>query len=294
MDGLALAGIAVPIIVALLLLFVVAVGAGTMGSLLGLGGGLMLVPALVLIFGIDIHVAIAASLVSVVATSTGAASVQVESGFTNPRLGMFLESATAVGGLLGALLSVTLLGAHGQVLIGIFIGVVLVAAGYMYRQRGRGVDPDPPRDRLADRLRLGGSSLDTDRGEVVAYRVTGTSLGLAISGLAGVASGLLGIGGGLFKVPAMNSIMNVPIRVASATSTFMIGVTAASGALVYLFAGDVGILITAPSAVGTVLGSQIGSELRPRATSGLLKDVFVAVLVFAAGLLAAQLFGVFP
>jgi uncharacterized protein len=294
LDGLTLAGSAVPIAVALLFLFLVAIGAGTMGSMLGLGGGLVLVPALVLVFGIDVHLAIAASLVSVVATSTGAASVQVESGFTNPRLGMFLESATALGGLAGAALAVTLLATHGQILIGIFIAVVLVAAAYMYLHRGRDVDPDPPHDRWADRLRLGGASLDPDRGAMVEYRVTGTGLGLAISGLAGLASGLLGIGGGLFKVPAMNSVMNVPIRVASATSTFMIGVTAAAGALVYLFAGDVGILITAPTAVGTVLGSQVGSELRPRATSRLLKDVFVAVLVFAACSMGAQLVGVFP
>lgn len=294
MDSLALAGIAVPVVVALVLLFFVAIGSGTIGSLLGLGGGLVLVPALVLIFGIEIHLAIAASLVSVVATSTGAASTQVEGGFTNPRLGMFLESATAVGGFAGAVLSVTLLATHGTVLLAVFIVVVVIAAAYMLLHRGRDIDPDPPHDPLADRLQLVGRYVEPDRGATIDYRVTGTARGLAISGLAGLASGLLGIGGGLFKVPAMNSIMNVPIRVASATSTFMIGVTAAAGALVYLFAGDVGILITAPTAVGTVLGSQIGSELRPRTTSALLKDAFVAVLVFAAISMTAELLGWFP
>ncbi|MCI4335958.1 MAG: sulfite exporter TauE/SafE family protein [Thermoplasmata archaeon] len=294
MDTLALAGYAVPIAVAIALLFVVAIAAGTLGSLLGLGGGLVLVPALVLLFNIEIHLAVAASLVSVIATSTGAASVQVESGFTNPRLGMFLETATAVGGLAGAILAVTILATHGQIVIAAFVPVVLGAAFYMYAQRGRDVDPDPPHDRLADRLQLGGRYPDPDGGGTRSYRITGTALGLTISGLAGVASGLLGIGGGLFKVPAMNSIMNTPMRVAGATSTFMIGVTAAAGALVYLFAGDVGLLITAPTAVGTILGSQIGSELRPRATTPFLKDVFVVVLLVAAASMLGEVLGVFP
>lgn len=294
MDTLSLAGFAVPVVAALALLFLVAVGAGTIGALLGLGGGLVIVPSLVLLFGIDVHLAIAASLVSVVATSTGAASTQVEGGFTNPRLGMFLESATAVGGFAGALLAVTVLASHGAVLLAVFIVVVVVAAGSMFAHRGRDIDPAPAHDALADRLHLVGRYVEPDRGATVDYRVTGTGLGLAISAMAGLASGLLGIGGGLFKVPAMNSVMNVPIRVASATSTFMIGVTAAAGALVYLFAGDVGILITAPTAVGTVLGSQVGSLLRPRATSALLKNVFVAVLLLAAVSMTAELLGWFP
>lgn len=293
-SSLVVLGHAAPLIAILLLLLAIAFAAGSLGALLGLGGGLILVPALVILFGIDVHLAIATSLVSVIATSSGAASSGAEVGYTNLRVAMFLETATSVGGLAGAVLAVTVLANQGNLLVAAFIPLVIGAAVYMFRQRGAVGSGTGAVDPIAVRYHLEGSSPDSDaRGERF-YRARRTRSGLALSGVAGVASGLLGIGGGLFYVPGMNALMQLPIRVASATSTFMIGVTAAASALVYLFAGDVALLLTAPAAVGTVLGSRIGSTLRPHAPTPWLRLAFVVVLVAAALSLIARLWGVFP
>ena len=289
-----LLGTAVPVAVALLVIVVVAIAAGAVGSMLGLGGGLFLVPALVVLFHADIHLVVATSLVSVIATSSGAASTQVESGYTNLRLAMFLETATSVGGLAGAVLSVTILANHGNVLIAIFIPVVVVAGLSMYVRRRVDTRENVAPDAWADRLRLSGEAPDVLGGAPHPYRATGAAPGLAVAGVAGIASGLLGIGGGLFKVPAMNSIMNIPIRVAGATSTFMIGVTAAASAIVYLIAGDVLLVLTVPAAIGTLLGSRLGSGLRSRASAPWLKAMFAAMLGVAAVSMFAQLVGVLP
>jgi uncharacterized membrane protein YfcA len=287
-------GIVVPIAVALVAILLVAIAAGTVGSLLGLGGGLFLVPALVVFFHADFHLVVATSLVSVIATSSGAASAQMEGGFTNLRLAMFLETATSAGGLAGAVVSVTLLANHSNVLIALFVPVVVVAGISMYLRRGVDSRDDVPADRWAERFRLSGEEPDASGGPSHAYRTIGTRPGLAFAGLAGVASGLLGIGGGLFKVPAMNAVMNVPIRVAGATSTFMIGVTATASAIVYLFAGDVVLFLTVPAAIGTLIGSRVGSALRPRASAPWLKEMFALMLGIAAASMIAQLFGALP
>ncbi|HUI38275.1 MAG TPA: sulfite exporter TauE/SafE family protein, partial [Thermoplasmata archaeon] len=208
----------------LAILLLVSFGAGLIGALLGVGGGLFLVPALVLLFRIDVHFAIAASLVSVVATTTGTAANRIGEGRVNLRLGMFLETATALGGLLGAIVSVTILASHGQILLFALIPVILIAAALMAIGRRREVYRRRPPDRLAERLRLSGTYVDPYTHLLEEYRVTGTGPGLGFSALAGLASGLLGVGGGIFKVPAMNAFMNVPFRVAAATSTLMIGV----------------------------------------------------------------------
>ena len=284
---LALGG-ALPPVVVLLVLVAVSILAGILGSLLGLGGGLVLVPALVLLFGVDVHLAIAASLVSVIATSCGTAASQVEEGLTDLRVGMFLEIATSIGGLAGALVAVTVLASHDQVLLLAFIPVILLAAVLMFRGRQSHISAHPLPDRWAERFRLHGSFYNERRGEWVSYQVTGTRNGLALAGLAGVGAGLLGIGGGIFNVPAMNAFMNVPIRVATATSTFMIGVTAAAGAMIYLFAGDVSLVIAAPVCVGVLVGTQVGIRYQWRTSSSLLKMVFVIVLLAAAILMGAQ------
>ncbi len=293
-GALLLLGAAVPWLLLLAVLLLAAGAAGTLGSLLGLGGGVVLVPVLVLVFGLDIHLAVAASLVSVIATSTGAASTQVEGGFTDVRLGMFLEVATAAGGLAGALAAVTVFAARGSVLILTFVPVVLAGAVYMIAGRSVDVRPELGSDRLARRFRLRGECPDPEHGGSLRYEATRTGPGLAVSALAGVASGLLGIGGGIFKVPAMNAVMNVPMRVASATSTFMIGVTASAAAVVYLFAGDVALFVAAPAAVGAVLGSRAGSHLRIRVSPGALKAGFAVVLIGAAASMLGQGLGVFP
>lgn len=294
MGDLLLFGAAIPLLVAIGLLLLSAAAAGALGSLLGIGGGVVLVPVFVLVFGLDIHIVIAASLVSVIATSTGAASTEMEEGFTNLRLGMFLEVATSAGSLAGAIVAVTVLASRGQFLILAFVPVVLAAAVVMYLQRRTDVRPDLPADRLAAYLDLGGECPDPEHGGVIRYSATHTGTGLAVSGLAGVASGLLGLGGGLFKVPAMSAVMNVPIRVAGATSTFMIGVTAAAAALVYLVAGDVALLVAGPAAIGTILGSRGGAALRHRVSAPWLKQAFVVVLIVAAVSMLAQATGALP
>ncbi len=294
MGAVLLLGTATPFVLVLVALLLVAAAAGALGALLGLGGGVVLVPVLVLVFGLDIHLAVAASLVSVIATSTGAASTQLESGYTDVRLAMVLEMATASGGLAGALAAVTVFAARGSALILAFVPVVLVAAVYMFLHRSTDVRGGEPPDRLARYFGLEGTCPDPERGGTLAYAATHTPAGLAISGLAGVASGLFGIGGGLFKVPAMNGAMNIPFRVASATSTFMIGVTAAAAALVYLLAGDVALLVAAPTVLGSVVGSRAGARLRVRTRAPWLKGAFVVVLVGAAASMLAQFLGVLP
>ncbi len=274
------------------LLVLVAFAAGTMGALLGFGGGILMVPALILLFGVEPHLAVAASLLSVLATSVGSASTYVATGLADLRLGMFLEPATVVGGLAGAFVSVVLLANHGQALVLAFVPVVLVAAVIMYRTRQRDTQPDAAPDRWSDRLRLRGTYYDERRREWVEYRVTRAGAGLALAGAGGVVSGLLGIGGGIFNVPAMNSLMNVPIRVAGGTSNFIIGITASAGALIYYFGGDVAVALTAPVALGALAGSSVGGQLHRIASAVHLKGLFVGVLFLAAGVLLLRGVGV--
>jgi len=276
----------------LLILLVVAFAAGMVGAALGTGGGIFLVPALVLLFGLDIHVAIAASIVSVIATSSAAAAGDVETGLTNIRLAMFLESGTAVGGLLGAVVAVTILASQSNVLVLVFVPVILLGDGLMLSSRDRDIVPDPPPDPIARRLRLDGEYVGPVTHIRRSYRVTRTPLGLVFAFFAGIASGLLGLGGGIFKVPAMNAVMNVPLRVATATSTFMIGVTATAGALVYLFAGDVELAVAAPVILAVFAGTVVGRRYGHRAPVGRLKLLFVGLLVAAALLMVARAAGV--
>ncbi|MCI4353600.1 MAG: sulfite exporter TauE/SafE family protein [Thermoplasmata archaeon] len=264
------------------LLTLIAVAAGLTGALLGLGGGVFLVPAMVVLFGIDIQAAIVASLVSVIGTSSGSAATYLREGVCDLRVAMFLEVATVVGGIAGALVAVTLLASRPQVLALAFVPVVLLAAVLMYRSRASDVSSNPPHDPWADRLQLHGRYFDTARKAWVEYRVTGTKPGLLVAGFAGIVSGLLGIGGGVFAVPAMNSFMNVPVRIASATSNFMIGVTATAGALVYFFLGHLAVGLAAPVAIGVLAGSFAGARLHRTAPAATLKGLFVAILLLAA------------
>jgi uncharacterized protein len=281
-----------PTLIAIVLVLLLSCAAGAVGSLLGLGGGTFLVPGLVLLFGFDFHVAVAASLVSIVANSLGASARSVEEGLTDLRVGMFLETATAVGGLAGAVLAVTLLAARGDILTLAFIPAVLVAGVVMYRTRAKDTDPTVLPDRVARRLRLGRTYYDTSLGRAVTYSVHRTGGGLALSSVAGFSSGLLGIGGGVFKVPAMNAGMNLPIRVASSTSMFMIGLTATAGALVYLFAGYVILPLVGTVVLGVLVGSYLGGRLQTKTPAPRLKAFFAVVLVIAALLMALRVFGV--
>jgi len=251
--------------------------AGLLGSLVGVGGGIIVVPALTLLMGVSIQKAIAASIVSVIATSSGAAASYVSQRITNMRLGMVLEVATVIGAITGAYLAAWI---SGRGLFLIFAAVLGYTAWSMVRPKGKPREPEP--DGLADRLRLHGSFFDRSLGQEVSYRVSKTRLGLAVSYVAGVSSGLLGIGGGVLKVPVMNLAMGIPIKACTATSNFMIGVTAAASAAVYLMRGEVLPFVAAPVAVGVLLGAKTGASLMGGMRNNSIRLVFVAVLAVSA------------
>jgi len=261
-----------------LIIAAISILAGLLGSLVGVGGGIIVVPALTLLMGVDIHHAIAASIISVIATSSGAASSYVRERITNIRLAMVLEIATAAGALCGAVLAAFMSGQWLYLLFGI---VLCYTAWSMFRKKTETPHELPP-DALADRLRLHGSYFDKALGHEVSYRISRTKLGLAVSYLAGILSGLLGIGGGVLKVPVMNLSMGVPIKVCTATSNFMIGVTAATGAAVYFMRGEVQPFVAAPVAIGVLFGAKLGASLLSRLKSQSIRMAFVIVLTVSA------------
>jgi uncharacterized membrane protein YfcA len=262
-----------------LLLLLLSVMAGFVGAIFGIGGGVLLVPALTLALGIPVRAAIGVSLVSVVATSAGASAAFVRDGWTNLRVAMALEVATASGALIGAALAGIV---SPRVLEGLFaLALLLSAFDTVRRPAERG--PQRESDRLARRLRLGGSY--PDNAGPVAYGVRRVPLGALAMCFAGVASGMLGIGAGILKVTAMDSIMGLPFKVSSATSNFMIGVTAGAGALVYLARGDISTTLAAPVALGVAAGALAGSRILVRASVRPLRVAFVALLLLIAALM---------
>jgi uncharacterized protein len=259
-----------------LLLFATSIFAGFVGSLLGLGGGIIIIPTLTLAFGIDIHYAIGASIIAVIATSSGAATAYVREHLTNLRVAMFLEIGTTAGALSGAYLSGLL---QGRWLFFVFSTVLFFSAFAMFQKRHS--DPRAPvrRDRIADRLNLHGQ-YTSQSGEVIPYRVTRSLTGLALMYVAGVVSGLLGIGSGVLKVPAMDLAMHLPIKVSSATSNFMIGVTAAASAGVYFMRGQIDPFIAAPVAAGVLVGAAAGSRILPKLNRRTIRLAFVVILLY--------------
>lgn len=262
------------------LTFAISVIAGVFGSLLGLGGGIIVVPALTLLLKIDIRYAIGASVVSVIATSSGAAAAYVREHMTNLRVAMLLEIATTSGALCGAFLAGILAGRWLHVIFGVMMGYSALA---MLRKRHAFVAADvPSHDALADRLRLHGSYFDEAEQREIVYRVRRTPVGLVLMYLAGIVSGLLGIGSGALKVPAMDLAMGLPIKVSTATSNFMIGVTAAASAGVYFARGDIDPFVAAPVAAGVLLGATVGSQFLGRLHSNRVRLAFVIVLLFVS------------
>jgi len=246
--------------------------------MLGLGGGVIMVPLLVFLLGVPIHIAAGASIMAVIATSSAAAAIYVKEELTNIRLGMFLELATTLGAVSGALLTSTI----GEGILRIIFGLsLLYAAVTMFlqvRKKGRSWT-QTPNDWLAEKLGLGGSYYDAARREEVSYGVSRTPLTFGISYVAGVLSGLLGIGGGGVKVPAMNAVSNVPMKAALATSNFMIGVTAAASALFYVRNQYCDLFLTAPVVLGTVTGAFVGARFTKSVRGVVLKKLFVAVMI---------------
>jgi hypothetical protein len=259
--------------------FALSVAAGVLGSLLGLGGGIIVVPALTLLLHVDIRFAIGASIVSVIATSSGAAAAYVRDGMTNLRVAMFLELGTTAGALSGAYLAGVVPVRTLYLVFGVVMGYSALA---MFRKRHADLAAAVPADALADRLALHGSYVDEALGREIQYPVTGSTLGLGLMYVAGVVSGLLGIGSGALKVPAMDLAMRLPIKVSTATSNFMIGVTAAASAGVYFARGQVDPFVAGPVAMGVLTGALGGSRLLGRLQSSVIRKVFVAVLLWVS------------
>ena len=263
-----------------LLAAAVSVAAGFLGSILGLGGGIIVIPALTLWLRIDIRYAIGASIVSVIATSSGAAATYVRERMTNIRVALVLELATTTGALTGAYLAGRL---GGRWLYIIFGMVMAYSSLMMFRERHADLARAPRPAPWADRLRLHGSYFDEQLGREVPYRVSSTRIGLALMYVAGMISGLLGIGSGALKVPAMDLAMGLPIKVSTATSNFMIGVTAAASAGVYFARGDIDPFVAAPVAVGVLLGAAVGSRSLSRLKNSTIRLLFVLILLWMSG-----------
>jgi uncharacterized protein len=251
--------------------FAISAVAGCLGALTGLGGGVVVTPALTLLLGVDIRYAIGASLVSVIATSSGAAAAYVREGYSNIRIGMFLETATTLGALLGAYLATR----TPTAILGIIFGLVLLHAAWA-SSRGRPRDVAGRQDPLAARLQLNGSYPGPDGPQ--RYQVTRVKLGWGLMFGAGTVSGLLGIGSGALKVIAMDQAMRIPFKVSTTTSNFMIGVTAAASAGIYLSRGYIEPGLAMPVMLGVLGGSLIGARQLAGARVRVLRWTFAGVV----------------
>ena len=259
-----------------LVTFGISLAAGLAGALLGLGGGIIVVPALTLLLDVDIRLAVGASIVSVIATSSGAAAAYVREHMTNLRVGMFLEIGTTTGAITGAFIAGHVPLRWLFIVFGVMMGYSAVEMFRNRREEGGPVPPDP----IADRLNLHGSYYDQVEHRKIDYRVTHSLFGLALMYVAGCVSGLLGIGSGALKVPSMDLAMRLPIKVSTATSNFMIGVTAAASAGVYFARGDISPVVAAPVAAGVLIGATAGSLVLPRLENRWIRIMFVVVLLW--------------
>jgi uncharacterized membrane protein YfcA len=254
----------------------VSILAGFLGALTGLGGGVVIVPALALLFGVDIRYAIGASLVSVIATSSGAASAYVREGVANIRIGMLLEIATTAGALCGAFIAARI----SSEAIAIVFGGALAHAAYESFFAKEHADVSATPDRLATRLKLNGE--DPTAHPPRPYFVRNVPAGFGLMFGAGTLSGLLGIGSGALKVIAMDRVMKIPFKVSTTTSNFMIGVTAAASASVYLGRGYIHPIVSMPVMIGVLAGSLAGSRVLVGARVSVLRKVFAIVIAFVA------------
>jgi uncharacterized membrane protein YfcA len=248
------------------------VAAGLLGSLTGLGGGVVIVPLLTLVMGVDLHYAIGASLVSVIATSSGAAAAYVREGFSNIRIGMFLEMATTLGALFGAGLVAVVPAAA----VAVIFGLVLIYSAWVSRDSG-GTGGNSSPDPLAARLGMDGSYPGLEG--PVAYNVHAVPTGFSLMFVAGTLSGLLGIGSGAVKVLAMDRAMRIPFKVSTTTSNFMIGVTAAASAGVYLHRGYIDPLVSMPVMLGVLSGSMVGARILMNTRTKSLRQIFRLILL---------------
>ena len=268
------------ILIFTLILLVSAYLAGLLGSLTGLGGGVVVIPVLTLAFGVDFHYAIGAALVASIATSSGSGSAYVKEGITNVRLGMFLEIATTLGAVAGAIVAVWL----NNSVIAIIYGCVLILTAAM-QQRQKSDHDGVVGSQMAKRLRLYGSWPQKD-GSRKNYELRHVWGGFGVMTVAGVLSGILGIGSGVLKVIAMDGIMKVPFKVSTTTSNFMMGVTACASAVVYIQRGNIVPGIACPVMIGVLFGALTGARLLKRLDVRTLRQIFcIAILLVAANMI---------
>ena len=255
-----------------LVLLPVSVLAGFIGSILGLGGGVIIVPVLTLVFGVDIRYAVAASLISIIATSSGAAASFLKDHLTNLRLAIFLEIGTVFGAMTGFLLSTSL---KSSSLFLCFGGFLLFSAVMMFRQKK---DPRAETNHpWAEKLGL--HSKFPEKNEWIHYKVEKVPFGLISMYFAGIFSAILGIGSGIFKMMAMDGAMKIPMKVSSATSNFMIGVTASASAGAYFLRGDIKPEIASPVALGIILGAWLGARIMPKLNAASIRKLFIVAMV---------------
>ena len=268
--------------VEILQFMLIAVFAGFLGSLVGLGGGIIITPALTILFGFDIKYAIGASIVAVIATSSGSAIAFVKDHVSNMRVGMLLEVFTTAGGVVGALMA----GVFSSKLLYIFFSLILLNSFYgMLKKTGlitklKKEEEKVENDKYADKYKLNSTYYDKASGETVKYNVTNVPQGSLVMFGAGFASGLLGIGSGAFKVVALDTYMKLPIKVSPATSNFMMGVTATASALIYFFNGTINPVVAAPIAIGTLIGSRTGAKVMQRLDAKYIRYIFLPILLF--------------
>lgn len=269
----------------LLLMFLISIVAGFIGALVGLGGGILVVPALTLLFNVPIEYAIGASIVSVIGTSSGSASAYVRDKITNIRIGMFLEMGTTVGAVLGAVTTLYLAKSGLEWVVFTAFGIVLLTSAYDLYRKSRLerkssislVNQTP--NKLANRLNLRGEYYDGALRQKFTYIATRVPGGLGIMFSAGLISGLLGIGSGALKVLGMDTMMRIPFKVSTTTSNFMMGVTAAASTGIFYIGGFVNPLIAAPVAIGVMVGAFLGTKILVRTKPTSLRLLFIAILL---------------
>ena len=261
--------------------------AAVLGSMLGLGGGVFLVPIFTLFFGIDPKIAIAASAVSVITNSVVGSTVHLRNGFTNIRLAMLLGITTISGAILGAVVAIV---ADASVLNFVFGLVLLAAAISMLVRRQAAVPNSEPGD--PDPFQLEASFTDRATGQITSYIPQRVKLGLGASSFAGVLSGLLGVGGGVIQVPMMNLLMRVPVKAAAGTSSFLVGMTAVATATVFYADGKIDATVVVPAMIGIFVGSRLGSNLTSRVKTADLVVIFVAIMLYLSISMILRAFGI--
>ena len=274
-----------------LLMLGVGIFAGIMGSILGIGGGMIVTPIVTLAMGLDIKYAIGASIIAVIATSSGSTIAFLKDDVLNLRVAMFLEIATTIGAIIGALLT----GAFEPMILYILFGSLLVFSSWnMYRKMrsGQGVLQQVHADKWAEKFNLNSSYYDKNTKQQVDYQVENVPGGFLIMLGAGLASGMLGIGSGAFKVMAMDGAMKMPLKPSSATSNLMMGVTAAASATVYFFNGSIRPDLAVPLALGILGGSTIGTRIMQILPSKLIRLIFIPILLYLGLQMILKGFGV--